>query len=236
METTFDLEQKSAQEAARKRRGRYGSGSDARVPDGIALRVHVRGEERSREYGSVAGRVFFHATPGYFHVVDPAGAGIVQSTERGLLGRVEISAAGLVAEDHVDVTNVPDVVLKNDEREVCKCRRCGAEGFVVDEFASPHTGLCARCSRPEEPFEKVLPPLSERMRSSMGAANYWAAEVAELERERDRMRASLLALRAEYENHMRLNAGGGGEPADVARRLTYRWSLTEIERGLGELG
>jgi hypothetical protein len=29
----------------------------------------------------------------------------------------------------------------------CQCRQCGKQGYALDEFTSPHTGLCAECSK-----------------------------------------------------------------------------------------
>ncbi len=31
--------------------------------------------------------------------------------------------------------------------DTCYCRKCFKTGFVIDEFTSPYTGLCAECSK-----------------------------------------------------------------------------------------
>ncbi len=36
------------------------------------------------------------------------------------------------------------------------CRKCGDSGYTIDEFTSPYTGLCAKCSDPAKEEEALV--------------------------------------------------------------------------------
>lgn len=50
-----------------------------------------------------------------------------------------------------------------------KCRKCGAEGYSLDEFLSPYTGLCAGCSpKPAPRRSGILLVNPEFLRNELG--------------------------------------------------------------------
>jgi hypothetical protein len=46
--------------------------------------------------------------------------------------------------------HVPAVPAEMLNSWITRCWRCGDTGPVIDEFTSPHTGLCARCTAAQE--------------------------------------------------------------------------------------
>jgi hypothetical protein len=65
---------------------------DELVPLEQEVRLHIRGTEEICRL--ISGKYSFSMDEGYFRIFDPMGAGVVESTERGLIGRIEISAVG----------------------------------------------------------------------------------------------------------------------------------------------
>ncbi len=56
--------------------------------------------------------------------------------------KAEGAAARGVAETLLH--GLPGTTIRASEK--CQCRKCGKVGYVMDEFTSPHTGLCVACS------------------------------------------------------------------------------------------
>jgi len=48
--------------------------------------------------------------------------------------------------------------------ETCTCRKCGRTGWTMDEFTSPHTGLCAECSAAESELIAAATRAAEGLR------------------------------------------------------------------------
>ncbi len=72
---------------------RYGSTAsrkEYRIPAGVHVAIAIRGTRPYEE--TIDGRYYFRLTPSHLEIIDPAGAGVVCMFERGLVGRVEISA------------------------------------------------------------------------------------------------------------------------------------------------
>lgn len=68
---------------------RYPYKEDKYIPKQQQIKLAIRGEQIS--YSEiVSGKYRFVMDAGYFHFLDPLGAGIVKSIERGLIGKIEI--------------------------------------------------------------------------------------------------------------------------------------------------
>ncbi len=82
-----------ATEAACRTHGRYDEGK-GEIPKGQDICLTFRGGDTLHR--RIRGKYFFNMDEGYFNMVDPHGFGVVERYERGLLGRIEISAASTV--------------------------------------------------------------------------------------------------------------------------------------------
>ena len=64
---------------------------DGRIPRNQVLTLRMRGGQQVSKI--ISGKYSFSMDEGHFKIFDTAGFGVVESIERGLIGRIEIEAA-----------------------------------------------------------------------------------------------------------------------------------------------